>query len=326
MHNVATPTKSEALSLFSYAVPGYQIVQAWVDDRLVTTPENAGLVLPGRSLLLAPLPWAQFENSLVEIPVVSNVTSWAAGAAWSDGSGGVINTTAPVWAVKQTELSQLAAQLTIDTAVDVSEAVYNVYDAALRALAETMMVAAYTQIFSKTPDPNGPESFFNLATTDGKVLNAQSEPLSFRLLMCLRQMLSLNEGLPEQYSILMGPSLYGEFVELMTGVGLEPKDDPIMGRKAWFFDRVRVVESEYVPAADGMIFKADLTVLGEAQREKVPSSVGRGVVLGSTHAPGVVVSNSKEIEGTDQSLTTLQLNVGLVHCGGCVAWMENVSA
>ncbi len=323
---MAAPTKSEALSLFSYPVPGYQIVSSWVEEKLVPPPENVGLILPGRSLLTAPLPWAQFENSLVQIPVVSNVGSWSSTAQWSAQNGTVINSDAPTWTVESTELSQLAAQLIVDTAVDVSESVYNVYDTALRALAEMMMVATYKQLFSKTPDANGPDSLFDIATADSHVVDAGGEPLSFRLLMCLRQQLNLSEGLPQQYSIVMGLGAYAEFVELMTGVGLAPTHDPVMGREAWFFDRVRVVESSYVPSADAVMFKADMTVLSEEDRERVSAGVGRGVLLASTHAPGVVVSNSKAIEASDQSLATLQMNVGLVHCGDNVAWLSNVSA
>lgn len=318
------PTKSEALGLFSYPIPGYRIHAVWVDDELVPTPENVGLVLPGRELFTAPLPWAQFETSRVNVPVVTNVETWRDSAAWSAPDGSVINTDAPTWTNREIELSQLAAQLTVDTAVDVGQSAYNIHDAALRALAEMMMTAMYRQLCSKTPDADGPASFYILASDESKVVDADSAPFSFDLLMCLRQQVDVNEGCPEQYSILLGRDIYGDFVQLMTGVGLRPELDPITKQKQWFFDRVRVVESGYVADGNGMIFKADLAVLPEALRARVSPGVGRGVVIGSTHAQGVVVSSSKADETTDQSETTLQLNVGLVHCDGCVGWVEDV--
>ena len=319
------PTRNDALSLFAYPIPGYQIKAGWVQDDLVAVPENVGLVLPGRELFTAPLPWAQFESAKVQIPTVTNVAAWRAAALWSAQDGSIINTTPPVWVVKEIVLSQLAAQLAVDTAIDVAQSSYSVNDAALRALGEMMMTAVYLQVCSKSPDANGPKSFYDVASGESKVVDAGDSPLTFHLLTCLRGLLNLNEGCPEQYSIVLARDVYADFVELMVGVGLAPEDDPITFRKSWFFDRVRVAESSYVASGNAMIFKADLMVVPEGRRHYVSPSVGRGVVLGSTHAQGVVVSNRKANSTTDQSETTLQVTVGLVHYAGCVGWMENIA-
>ncbi len=42
------PTKNEALGPFSHPIPGYRIESVWLDSELVRTPENTGLILPGR--------------------------------------------------------------------------------------------------------------------------------------------------------------------------------------------------------------------------------------------------------------------------------------
>lgn len=318
------PTKDTAIELFSYPVPGYRVKAAWVSDELVPVPESTGLVLPGRELFQAPLPWAQFEGPKIQIPIVTNVQAWSTSAQWSAQDGSVINTTPPQWGVEETVLAQLAAQLSVDTAVDVAESDYNISDAALRALGEMMLTAVYRQLCSKTPDPNGPASFYNIAQGESKVVNAAGAPISFHLLMCLRQQVDLNEGCPEQFSIVLSRSVYADFVELMMSVGLAPQEDALLRQPAWFVDRVRVLESGYLASGEGLIFKADLMALPEAYRERVSPSVGRGVVLGSTHAQGVVVSNRKANATTDQSQTTLQVTVGLVHPTRCVGWLEGV--
>ena len=120
------PTKSEALALFSHAVPGYAIEAVWLDDQPLPRPENAGLVLAGRELFTAPLPWARFGSSQVKIPVVTNVEAWRDAALWSAGDGSVVNTDPPVWTSREFTLAQLAVKLTVDAAVDVGESDYRV--------------------------------------------------------------------------------------------------------------------------------------------------------------------------------------------------------
>lgn len=321
---MAGPTKDEALGLFAYSVPGYRIRAAWVDDQLVETPKDAGLVLAGREMFPAPIPWARFDSSRVAVPVVTNVVAWRDAALWSAQDGSVVNTDPPLWTRQETTLCQLAAKLTVDVATDVGQSDYDVHDAALRALAEMMLAAMYRQLCSLTPAAEGPRGFYNLAADAAKVVDADGAPLSFDLLMCLRQQVDVNEGLAEQYSIALGRDVYRDFVQLMTGVGLAPEPDPITKRKQWFFDRVRVVECGYVEDGNGMVVKANLAVLPADLRERVSPGVARGVLIGSTHAPGVVVSSTAASPAADQVETTLQLNVGLVHPGGCVGWVEDV--
>jgi len=318
------PTKNEALGLFSHPIPGYRIESVWLDSELVPTPENTGLILPGREHFSAPLPWAKFETSQVKIPVVTNVATWRDAALWSAQDGSIVNADPPVWVTREITMAQLAVQLTVDTAVDVDQSAYNVYDAALRALSEMMMAAMYKQFCRTVPDANGPRSFFDLAADEGKVVDAGGAPLSFDLLMCLRQQIDTNLGSPAQYSLVLARDIYGDFVAMMTGVGHAPEMDPVTGQKQWFFDRVRVVESGYLDSGNGMVIKSDLAALPEDLQRGVSAGVGRGVVIGSTHAQGVVVANTAANEVTDQSETALQLNVGLVHCDGCAGWVENI--
>ena len=321
---MAGPTKNEALSLFSYPIPGYQLQAAWVDDDPVPVPENVGIIPSGGELFPAPLPWGQVESPRVDVPVLTNLATWRDSAQWSAQDGSIINTDAPIWANREIELSQLAAQLTVDTAVEVGQPVYDVHDAALRALAEMMTAAMYKQLCSKTPDANGPDSFYALAAADSKVVDVDGAPLDFGMLMCLRQQVDVNEGCPEQYSVLLGRDVYSDFVQLMAGVGVTPEPDPVTQRKQWFFDRVRVVETGYLADGNAMVVKADLAVLPASLREATSPGVARGALIAGTHPPGVVVSSTTVDASNDQTETTLQLNVGLVHCDGCAGWLENV--
>jgi hypothetical protein len=142
--------------------------------------------------------------------------------------------------------------------------------------------------------------------------------------MCLRQKVDTNTGSPAQFSLVLARDVYADFAAMMTAVGLSPEPDPVTGQKHWFFDRVRVVESGYLESGNAMVVKADLAVLPEALRQGVAPGAGRGILIGSTHAQGVVVSNSTANATTDQVDTALQLNVGLVHADACAGWMVNI--
>lgn len=318
------PTKTEALGLFSHPVPGYRIEGAWVDSTPVAVPENTGVVLSDFEKFAAPIPWAKFETSEVKIPVVTNLATWRDAAQWSAGDGSIVNADPPVWAVREITFAQLAVQLTVDTATEAAQAAYDVQDAALRAVAQMMTAAMYRQLCSTTPDVNGPRSFYDVASDQLAVVDAGGAPLSFDLLMCLRQKVDTNTGSPAQFSLVLARDVYADFAAMMTAVGLSPEPDPVTGQKHWFFDRVRVVESGYLESGNAMVVKADLAVLPEALRQGVAPGAGRGILIGSTHAQGVVVSNSTANATTDQVDTALQLNVGLVHADACAGWMVNI--
>ncbi len=325
---MAGPTKSEALALFSYSTPGYRPNAIWNREQVVEPPQETGLVISDRELLAAPLPWAQFETSKVSVSALSNLDAWVTNAVWSNNDGTSINTDPPQWQSSTVELSQLACKITIDDAVEIGESDYNVVDVALRALAEMMLTTAYTSFFATTPVADAPESLYDIATAESNVQDppeGSGMPLSFKGLMCLRQMLNVQVGAVEQYTMVLAQDVYAQFVQLMASSGISTLElDSVTGKKQWFFDRVRVIESSYVPDGNALIMKFDMAGLPESLRENLSAMVGRGFLIASTHAPGVVISNFEPEDGTDQSQIGLQLNVGLIHGTNCVGWMENI--
>lgn len=324
---MATPTRSEAETLLSYVTPGYRANAIWSGGEVVEPIEETGLVIPdleGFDLI----PWAQFTTPQLKVARLTNLSAWISTAQWSADDGSIINTDPPTWSVETTTFKQLAAKIVIDNAVDVGESDYNIVDVVLRGLAEMLVAAAYTQIFSKTPDANGPESLYDLASNASKLIDppeGANAHLTFKGLTCLRQSLNVQRGLVEQYSLVLAPDVYGQFVQLMASTGswtLEP--DPVTGKKQWFFDRVRVIESGYVATGNALIIKSDMAALPADLRQKVSPTVGRGLLLGSPHAPGGVVSNLQALDGTDQMEAAMTVTLGLVHSTEDVAWMENI--
>ena len=320
-----SPDRNTALSLFAYSIPGYRPTaiydQEW-NERPV--PPSVPLVLAGRELFAAPLPWARFRSPDVNVVEVDNVDTWTSAAVWSAGDGSAINTDPPTWTNSVHQFVQIASQLLVDRVNVVEGSDYDIFDAALRALAEMMYVKVLKTLLGTAVLPNAPVTFRAVANAQGKLCNAATQPLSMDLMMQLGQSLNKNEGRPEQFSFVLSKSAYAQFIQGMTSSGaVQLLHDEVTGRRQWFFDDIRVVQSAYVEDGNALLYKADMSALPGEMQEGLPPSVGRGVLIGTAH-PGVVISNRRDMEADDQSQATAQFTAGLVYPTGAIAWMENL--
>ena len=148
-----------------------------------------------------------------------------------------------------------------------------------------MMTALYRQLCSTSPDANGPDSFYEIATAASTVIDADEAPLSFEALTCLRRKLKANEGLAEQYSIVLARDVYADFVALMTGVGSPPS--PIRSPSASSGTSTACGSSSRTTRPRGTGSSSRPTWRPPpALRERISPGVARGVLIGSTHAQG----------------------------------------
>jgi len=328
---VRTISRTVALEHFSYDVPTLAAAVALFGSRFqelgTSKSEVAPIALPELETFAGPLVWGMFDGPMVRGVWVDNVQTWIDTIPFSTDDGATNFSDVPDLQSSTWEFKQMAAILNVDGAAGPLESSrFDTTDALLRAEVEMLYGAMLTQLFAFTPKANGFTTLRQYAQAESKELDAGGECVSFRCISNLIGQLNKYVGRPEQYSVVLSPSAYAQFVQMMSSAGMNTmRQDEVTGYEHWFFDGIRVLSSTYLQEDSqswGLIYRTHAAALPAGLQASIPPSQRQGVTL-LTSKRGAVITRHEDDTSSDRVQNNVQVTAGAYCLKDMVATIVN---